>query len=249
MIIAITILLACGGALGRAPRQLGTPVNEVPNSIPVDQGEGSLPVVVNPIPAANPQLSPQVIPQANPIQLGVRPQTLPQVFPSGNAVLEDAQIGHLLRTAPAGSQLLRTTAPVGSLLSRLPDNATLIRTNIVDTFSCSGRVYGYYADQDNDCQIFHVCLPLQQLYPANFTKETTFIFSFICPQYTIFSQDSLTCAWESEALPCEAAATLYGINDSFFKKIRDSDGKERYAQLGENFSPSSAGSGATFNIP
>lgn len=49
-------------------------------------------------------------------------------------------------------------------------------------------MYGYYADQDNDCQIFHVCLPLQQLYPDNFTQPITFQFSFICPEYTRFSQ-------------------------------------------------------------
>lgn len=47
-------------------------------------------------------------------------------------------------------------------LSRLtlPSNATSIRSDITDNFSCVGRSYGYYADVENDCQIFHVCLPV-----------------------------------------------------------------------------------------
>lgn len=26
----------------------------------------------------------------------------------------------------------------------------------VDTFSCEGKAYGYYADVDNECQLFHI---------------------------------------------------------------------------------------------
>ena len=29
-----------------------------------------------------------------------------------------------------------------------------------ETFTCDGRGYGYYADVDNDCRIFHVCVPI-----------------------------------------------------------------------------------------
>ena len=50
--------------------------------------------------------------------------------------------------------------------------------------------YGYYADVDNDCKIFHVCLPLQQLFPLNFTTPITYQFSFFCNLHTVFSQVS-----------------------------------------------------------
>lgn len=68
----------------------------------------------------------------------------------------------------------------------LPSNATSIRSDITDNFSCEGRIYGYYADVENDCQIFHVCLPVT--YPDG--KETQFRWSFICPEETTFNQVS-----------------------------------------------------------
>lgn len=66
----------------------------------------------------------------------------------------------------------------------LPDNATSIRENIVDTFSCENRIYGYYADMDNECQIFHVCLP---------QARHIVRFSFICPSETVFNQVRMSC--------------------------------------------------------
>jgi len=65
----------------------------------------------------------------------------------------------------------------GGLL--LPDNATLIRENIVDTFSCQDRIYGYYADMENECQVFHVCMP---------QTRSAIRWSFICPGETVFNQ-------------------------------------------------------------
>ena len=59
-----------------------------------------------------------------------------------------------------------------------------IRENIVDEFTCEGRAYGYYADVANDCQLFHVCYPVQ--YPDG--QEEMFKWSFICPNQTIFDQ-------------------------------------------------------------
>lgn len=71
-------------------------------------------------------------------------------------------------------------------LSRLtlPSNATSIRSDITDNFSCAGRSYGYYADVENDCQLFHVCLPVT--YPDG--QERQFRWSFICPEETTFNQ-------------------------------------------------------------
>jgi len=73
-------------------------------------------------------------------------------------------------------------ASLGTLT--LPSNATSIRSDITDNFSCANKTYGYYADVENDCQIFHVCLPVT--YADG--RENTFRWSFICPEETIFSQ-------------------------------------------------------------
>jgi len=95
----------------------------------------------------------------------------------------------------------------------LPSNATSIRSNIVDTFSCEGKPYGYYADVDNECQIFHICLP--QTFPDG--TEKMFKWSFICPEETIFNQESFTCARAEDAVPCAEAPSLYALNDNFGK--------------------------------
>lgn len=70
-----------------------------------------------------------------------------------------------------------------SLLT-LPSNASSLREDIVDTFNCTDKEYGYYADVDNDCQIFHVC------HPVHFGqgRSTMYRWSFICPESTIFNQ-------------------------------------------------------------
>ncbi|XP_042858462.1 uncharacterized protein LOC122251598 [Penaeus japonicus] len=157
-----------------------------------------------------------------------------QARPQGRQALVDAQIGSVLLNAPSGARLLAANPPIPAIVDRLPDNATLIRPNIVDTFRCTDRKYGYYGDVDNDCQIFHVCLPLHQLYPANFSAPVTYQFSFICPEKTVFTQDAMVCAWENEALPCEATPELYWMNDNFFREVPKENGNGvRYAQLNE----------------
>jgi len=95
----------------------------------------------------------------------------------------------------------------------LPSNSTAIRSNIVDTFSCEGKVYGYYADVDNDCQVFHVCLPAS--FPDG--TEKMYKWSFICPPETIFNQESFTCARSEDSVPCADAPSLYSLNDNFGK--------------------------------
>ncbi|XP_076039578.1 U-scoloptoxin(01)-Cw1a-like [Oratosquilla oratoria] len=86
----------------------------------------------------------------------------------------------------------------------------------VKEFSCDGRPYGYYADIDNDCRIFHVCNPV-----ADFTGEVASMehFSFMCGNHTVFSQESLTCVHEDEAFPCEESATLYDVVNGEFGKV------------------------------
>ena len=76
-----------------------------------------------------------------------------------------------------------TQDPISAGLGLVSD-ADTIRENIVDEFTCDGRGYGYYADVANDCQLFHVCYPVQ--YPDG--QQEMFKWSFICPNQTIFDQ-------------------------------------------------------------
>lgn len=94
----------------------------------------------------------------------------------------------------------------------LPSNATAIRENITDGFSCEGKMYGYYADIENECQIFHVCLPV--VYSDGMEKN--FRWSFICPEETVFSQEYFTCVREEDLnFDCSESEYFYNLNENF----------------------------------
>ncbi|MCL4148271.1 UNVERIFIED_CONTAM: hypothetical protein GTU68_056303 [Idotea baltica] len=102
----------------------------------------------------------------------------------------------------------------------LPDGAeTILRArSFTETFSCDGQPYGYYADVDNACQIFHICLPVtNEAGDVNHTAR----FSFFCPNQTVFSQESLSCTHEDSALPCDQASGLYQSSNADFGIIPD----------------------------
>ena len=106
----------------------------------------------------------------------------------------------------------------------------------VDSFSCEGQAYGYYADVDSGCQVgskkgrkrkkkiifsffqvFHICLPIED--NEGQVIETA-KWSFFCGNATVFDQETLTCNHPEDAFPCEESPSLYGAVE--FGKI-DSD--------------------------
>ncbi|XP_076034950.1 uncharacterized protein LOC143021399 [Oratosquilla oratoria] len=88
------------------------------------------------------------------------------------------------------------------------------RLGSVDTsFQCTGRPYGYYADQGNNCRVFHVCNP--HAFPDG--RGDTTQYSFICGEGSIFDQNELTCVEEYAALPCSEASNYYFRNEDFTK--------------------------------
>lgn len=90
---------------------------------------------------------------------------------------------------------------------RLPSDSESIRSNIVDSeFSCDDRQPGYYADIDNDCQIFHRCV-----------EDRKAIYSFICPEQTIFNQKALVCVWNNSMdFDCEDSDDYYDESNQAF---------------------------------
>ena len=105
----------------------------------------------------------------------------------------------------------------------------------VDSFSCEGQAYGYYADVDSGCQVgrreggeeegwssifqvFHICLPIED--NEGQVIETA-KWSFFCGNATVFDQQTLTCNFPEDAFPCEESPSLYGAVE--FGKIPDSD--------------------------
>ncbi|XP_068242601.1 U-scoloptoxin(01)-Er1a-like [Palaemon carinicauda] len=93
----------------------------------------------------------------------------------------------------------------------LPSNASLIVGSINTGFDCSSRGYGYYADQANNCQVFHICYPYTDPEGRSFTR----MFSFICGEGSVFDQSSLTCNFPENSVPCDSASNFFNINDYF----------------------------------
>ena len=112
---------------------------------------------------------------------------------------------------------LRQRRDSNALYLELPSNASLILGGIQTGFDCTDLPYGYYADDTNNCAIFHVCLPY-----INHDEYITRHFSFFCGEGTIFDQERLVCDFPETALPCSEAATFrksneyFGREDAFF---------------------------------
>lgn len=101
----------------------------------------------------------------------------------------------------------------------LSDGYDFILSAPLDTsFSCEGLPYGYYADEANNCEIFHVCLPIPDEIGA--LVETAH-FSFFCGNDTVFDQSTLTCNHRGDALPCSEARSFYDLSNSEFGRVAD----------------------------
>ncbi|OQR74152.1 cuticular protein-like [Tropilaelaps mercedesae] len=90
---------------------------------------------------------------------------------------------------------------------QLPDGAELLVGEVRSTFQCPEK-YGYYADVDNDCRVFHVCNPVTLADGKADIQQ----YSFICGNQTMFDQLSLTCAFEEESVPCQDAPDFFQVN-------------------------------------
>ena len=103
---------------------------------------------------------------------------------------------------------------------QLPDGSEFIlrARSYQQTFSCEGRRYGYYADVDNNCEIFHVCLPVED---DNGDIQEYAHFSFVCGNQTVFDQASLTCSEEANAIPCDESESFYDVVNAEFGVIRE----------------------------
>uniref|UniRef100_A0A6G1SBI0 Chitin-binding type-2 domain-containing protein n=1 Tax=Aceria tosichella TaxID=561515 RepID=A0A6G1SBI0_9ACAR len=120
----------------------------------------------------------------------------------GSKHVEHRRFKRALYDLPAGSELLLS----GQL-----------RT----TFTCDGLGYGYYADPDNECKIFHICQSFKMSDGSIYNNH----WSFICPNQTLFNQVSLTCSHPDEAVPCQFAREFYNVND-YFGDVRSPSVKE-----------------------
>ncbi|KAH6948424.1 hypothetical protein HPB50_024365 [Hyalomma asiaticum] len=91
----------------------------------------------------------------------------------------------------------------------LPDGAEFLVGGFRTSFTCPAK-NGYFADVDNNCQIFHVCNVVTHADGNTEVQQ----YSFLCGNQTVFNQMSLTCAFAEEAVPCQNAPDFFYVNDN-----------------------------------
>ena len=89
----------------------------------------------------------------------------------------------------------------------LPDGIEFIlNAPLVTKFRCEAA--GYYADIDNNCQLFHVCDVSTNPRGVSEIRQYT----FACGNQTIFNQLTMTCSTPEESIPCDLAPQFYSFN-------------------------------------
>ncbi|XP_064099627.1 dr1-associated corepressor homolog [Macrobrachium nipponense] len=121
-----------------------------------------------------------------------------------------SQSGALFRSGSSSSEFNGEFDGVFEPLN-LPSGASALLGSISTSFSCADRPYGYYADQQNSCRVFHVCNP----YLFSDGQVQTYQYSFMCGEGTIFDQNEMTCKAEFEATHCQEAQNFYFRNEQF----------------------------------
>lgn len=92
----------------------------------------------------------------------------------------------------------------------LPDGAEILIGSVKTSFACPQGAFGYFADVDNNCNIFHICHPVTDEDGVTETQQ----FTFLCGNQTVFNQLSFTCAYPEEAVPCGQAPDFFYLNDN-----------------------------------
>lgn len=119
---------------------------------------------------------------------------------------------------PVAAPSTTTPRPVTSSMSYGPAPTTMVPATPPESlpypsytsippdlgFTCTGRLDGYYADPEAQCQVWHWCVPGGYMY------------SFLCPVQTLFNQATRTCDWWYN-VDCQAAMSLYGNNAELYK--------------------------------
>lgn len=154
----------------------------------------------------NPQRAPR--PVGRPDSLG-RPVVRVPPTQQEQAIRQRNEVVSRVFEAPTARQVSQDDdiqEPLG-----LSSGAFALYGNLRSSFSCNGQVYGYYADLDTDCRVFHICLPVT--YPDG--RAETLQWSFFCGNQTVFDQSQLACVHAEDAIPCRDSTQWLYRNDDF----------------------------------
>ncbi|KAF0307432.1 hypothetical protein FJT64_002256 [Amphibalanus amphitrite] len=147
------------------------------------------------------------------------PQTSPAAEPpTSHTSLSGGQtFSHSQQQGPGG--VITRSSHLRGFDTRLPafhenvviSDPVFSSKDIKPGFTCEGRPYGYYADEANDCSIFHICQPVDVSSVSKFYTR----YSFFCGAETRFDQSKLSCLHKDDAMPCSESASWLFRNDEF----------------------------------
>ncbi|XP_070393509.1 uncharacterized protein [Dermacentor albipictus] len=143
------------------------------------------------------------------------PSPVLNLSPRGDLHLPDMP-EYSVYQSPVGNKLLSSEVVMAGLGVRhtmamhavTASNGQRVLEAPASNFSCEGRQYGYYADEELCCEYFHVCT-------VKAGPEGQRVFekhSFRCDDDTVFDQEQFECRIPEEALPCSQAEANYGGN-------------------------------------
>lgn len=113
--------------------------------------------------------------------------------------------------ADPGERQRRDSSP---LFFELPADAALVLGGINTGFDCGELPFGYYADQANNCALYHVCLP----YIENDIYVTR-QFTFLCGEGTVFDQERLVFDFPENSISCNEATNYRRANEYFGRPV------------------------------
>lgn len=124
--------------------------------------------------------------------------------------------GHRLRsTKLAAIHTVCLTRPKTVLTIFLNVSSTGVlderNSSLQGNFSCYERRYGYYADIQKKCAMFHLCYPVKD---SNTNEIVYQRFSFACSDNSIFDQQHLLCLDENSlATKCENSPDFFNSSN------------------------------------
>jgi len=125
------------------------------------------------------------------------------VYLSGAVASQDPLLS--LYGAPGSPGLSEELAALAEAIPGQPGEDYPVYSVPPDTsFSCDGKIEGYYGDPEADCQSFHIC--------ANDGIGGLLKYTFLCPNGTIFNQQYFICDWWFN-VDCSLTEEYYYLNE------------------------------------
>ncbi|CAL4108615.1 unnamed protein product, partial [Meganyctiphanes norvegica] len=102
----------------------------------------------------------------------------------------------------------------------------IYRTIPETSFTCEGRIPGYYADPETQCQAWHYCQGSE--------SHSRHSDGFLCPNGTIFNQRHSACVWWYE-FDCVLAEGYYHVNDKLYSEESSEESSEEGEESSEEY--------------